>query len=102
VPVYGLGIDAGGRPFYAMRFIRGDSLKTAIAGYHADGTLKQTWASGRWRFGNSCRRFVDVCHAIDRAQPGRSASRLEAGEHHRCKHGETLVVDWGWRGDGAK
>ena len=31
VPVYGLGTDAGGRPFYAMRFIRGDSLKAAIA-----------------------------------------------------------------------
>ena len=41
VPVYGLGIDAGGRPFYAMRFIRGDSLKEAIAAYHADERLKQ-------------------------------------------------------------
>src|SRR5436190_124893 len=31
VPVYGLGTYADGRPFYAMRFIRGDSLKEAIA-----------------------------------------------------------------------
>ena len=30
VPVYGLGTDAGGRPYYAMRFIKGDSLKEAI------------------------------------------------------------------------
>ena len=30
VPVYGLGTYAGGRPYYAMRFIRGDSLKEAI------------------------------------------------------------------------
>ena len=29
VPVYGLGTYADGRPFYAMRFIRGDSLKDA-------------------------------------------------------------------------
>ena len=29
VPVYGLGTDAGGRPYYAMRFIKGDSLKEA-------------------------------------------------------------------------
>jgi serine/threonine protein kinase len=28
VPVYGLGADADGRPFYAMRFIRGDSDHT--------------------------------------------------------------------------
>jgi hypothetical protein len=31
VPVYGLGQYADGRPFYAMRFIKGDSLKEAIA-----------------------------------------------------------------------
>src|SRR6185437_3183784 len=30
VPVYGLGHYPDGRPFYAMRFIRGDSLKEAI------------------------------------------------------------------------
>ena len=30
VPVYGLGTYADGRPYYAMRFIRGDSLKEAI------------------------------------------------------------------------
>ncbi|HVS39425.1 MAG TPA: hypothetical protein VMS17_27960, partial [Gemmataceae bacterium] len=30
VPVYGLGAYADGRPFYAMRFIKGDSLKDAI------------------------------------------------------------------------
>ena len=36
VPVYGLGSDGGGRPYYAMRFIRGDSLKDAIDGFHAD------------------------------------------------------------------
>src|SRR5262245_59244090 len=30
VPVYALGFDAAGRPFYAMRFIRGESFKVAI------------------------------------------------------------------------
>ena len=37
IPVYGLGHDANGRPFYAMRFIQGDSLKEAIAAFHGDG-----------------------------------------------------------------
>jgi eukaryotic-like serine/threonine-protein kinase len=36
VPVYGLGTYGDGRPYYAMRFIRGDSLKDAIAAFHAD------------------------------------------------------------------
>ena len=34
VPVYGLGQYADGRPFYAMRFVRGDSLAEAIARFH--------------------------------------------------------------------
>ena len=36
VPVYGLGTYGDGRPFYAMRFIRGDSLKDAINTFHRD------------------------------------------------------------------
>src|SRR5690242_4532563 len=41
VPVYGLGQYADGRPFYAMRFIQGETLKDAIVRYHrtiADGS----------------------------------------------------------------
>lgn len=35
VPVYGLGAHEDGRPFYAMRFIRGQSLRAAIRDFHA-------------------------------------------------------------------
>ena len=41
VPVYGLGTYGDGRPYYAMRFIRGDSLKEAIERFHADESLKR-------------------------------------------------------------
>jgi hypothetical protein len=34
VPVYALGTFADGRPFYAMRFIKGDSLRAAIDRFH--------------------------------------------------------------------
>ena len=34
VPVYGLGTYADGRPYYAMRFIKGDNLNDAIAHFH--------------------------------------------------------------------
>ena len=37
VPVYGLGTYGGGRPYYAMRFIKGDSLKEAIDAFHQRG-----------------------------------------------------------------
>jgi serine/threonine-protein kinase len=36
VPVYGLGTYADGRPYYAMRFIRGESLKQAVDRFHAE------------------------------------------------------------------
>ena len=41
VPVYGLGTYPDGRPFYAMRFIRGDNLKSAVERFHADPELMQ-------------------------------------------------------------
>ena len=42
VPVYGLGVDEKGRPYYAMRFIRGESLKESIARFHrADGPTRE-------------------------------------------------------------
>ena len=36
VPVYGLGYDEQGRPYYAMRFVRGITLEEAVAKFHAD------------------------------------------------------------------
>ena len=41
VPVYGLGTYADGRPYYAMRFIRGDSLKEAIERFHKTGSQRR-------------------------------------------------------------
>jgi serine/threonine protein kinase/WD40 repeat protein len=37
VPVYSLGAYPDGRPFYAMRFIRGQTLHDAIKAFHAEG-----------------------------------------------------------------
>ena len=39
VPVYGLGHFEDGRPFYAMRFIKGENLQKAIQRFH--GTLRK-------------------------------------------------------------
>ena len=42
VPVYGLGTYGNGRPYYAMRFIKGDSLKEAIELFHGE-EARQGW-----------------------------------------------------------
>ncbi len=49
IPVYGLGTYADGRPFYAMRFIKGDNLKDAIARFHEADVPGATRAGGPWR-----------------------------------------------------
>src|SRR5262245_21486037 len=41
VAVYGLGTYDGGRPYYAMRFIQGDSLKESIEKFQKDVRLKR-------------------------------------------------------------
>ena len=44
-----------GRPYYAMRFIKGDSLKEAIARFHEDEALRRpSPAAGRWSCASSC------------------------------------------------
>ena len=96
VPVHGLGRDDDGRPYHAMRFIRGDSLKAAIAAFHADESLRRDPGMRSLALRELLRRFVDVCNAIDYAH-GRGVLHrdLKPGNVIVGKHGETLVVDWG-------
>ncbi len=96
VPVYGLGSYADGRPFYAMRFIRGDSLKEAIAAFHADERLKRDPGGRSLELRKLLRRFLDVCNAIEYAH-GRGVLHrdLKPGNVMVGRYGETLVVDWG-------
>jgi serine/threonine protein kinase len=64
VPVYGLGKYPDGRPFYAMRFIRGDSLKEAVDRFHEDEALKSDPGRRSLELRKLLRRFTDVCNAI--------------------------------------
>jgi serine/threonine protein kinase len=92
VPVYGLGQYADGRPFYAMRFIRGDSLKEAIDRIHKDGKPDFHGVAFRQLLG----RFIDVCNAVAYAHSRGVLHRdLKPGNIMLGKYGETLVVDWG-------
>ena len=64
VPVYGLGCYADGRPFYAMRLVRGDSLKEAIERFHADEAVKRDPGRRSLELRKLLRRFVEVCNAM--------------------------------------
>jgi serine/threonine-protein kinase len=96
VPVYGLGHHCDGRPYYAMRLIRGDSLKEAVERFHGDATLKNDPGRRLLELQKLLRRFLDVCNAIEYAH-GRGVLHrdIKPGNVIVGKYGETLVVDWG-------
>jgi len=96
VPVYGLGSYTDGRPFYAMRFIRGDSLKEAIARFHQAETARRDPGERALALRKLLSRFLDVCNAIGYAHSRGVLHRdLKPGNIMLGKYGETLVVDWG-------
>jgi hypothetical protein len=88
VPVYALGRGADGRPYYAMRFVRGRTLSEAVGAYHRQPTplaLREL-----------LRRFQDVCQAIAYAHSKGVLHRdLKPGNIMLGDYGETLVLDWG-------
>ncbi len=93
VPVYSLGTYEDGRPFYAMRFVEGDSLKEAIESYHREHPRPDPNAV---EFRKLLGRFVDVCEAIAFAHGKGVLHRdIKPGNIIVGRHGETLVVDWG-------
>ena len=99
VPVYGLGSYPDGRPFYAMRFIRGDSLHEAAKGFHKIRAAGELGAGNPFEsvaFRKLLGRFIDVCNAVGYAHSRGVLHRdLKPGNIMLGKHGETLVVDWG-------
>jgi serine/threonine-protein kinase len=96
VPVYALGTYPDGRPYYAMRFIRGDSLHTAIRHFHQreDGICRRGDRGLEQR--KLLGRFVGVCNAVAYAHSRGVLHRdLKPANVMLGKFGETLVVDWG-------
>ena len=73
VPVYGLGAYANGRPYYAMRFIRGASLKAAIERFQAADKPGRDAGERSLAVRQLLRRFVDVCNAIAYAHSRRTS-----------------------------
>ncbi len=91
VPVHGLGVHCDGRPFYVMRFIKGENLTTAIRRFHS-GAANFAGREFRWLL----RRFIDVCNTIAYAHSRGVLHRdLKPNNVMLGPFGETLVMDWG-------
>jgi tRNA A-37 threonylcarbamoyl transferase component Bud32 len=93
VPVYGLGVDSNGHPFFAMRLIQGESLKEAIARFHHKGSHS---AEHSLELRKLLARFVSLCQTIEYVHSRGVVHRdLKPANVMLGDYGETLVVDWG-------
>src|SRR5262249_30720474 len=96
VPVYGLGQYDDGRPYYAMRFIQGDSLGEAIDRFHRAEGRRRARGERALELRELLGRFIDVCNAMEFAHARGVLHRdLKPGNVMLGRYGETLVVDWG-------
>ena len=95
VPIYALGTSDDGRPYYAMRFIKGDNLSQAIRIFHKEHG-EQSPLGDSLEFRRLLGRFLDVCNAVHFAHERGVLHRdLKPGNIMLGEYGETLVVDWG-------
>jgi serine/threonine protein kinase len=95
VPIYGLGFHEDGRPYYAMRFVEGETLQKALEGFKTDN---KSASAGEWSVAIRplLRRFVDLCETIAYVHSRNVLHRdLKPLNILLGTYGETLILDWG-------
>jgi tRNA A-37 threonylcarbamoyl transferase component Bud32 len=96
VPVYGLGSDAEGRPFYAMRLVQGETLREATRRFHEADVPGRDPGERSLALRGLLARFVAVCNAVAYAHDRGVIHRdLKPSNIMLGKFGETVVLDWG-------
>ena len=96
VPVYGLGTHADGRPFYAMRFIQGETLRDAVRHFHDADLPGRDLTERALALRHLLSSFVAICKTVGYAHSRGVLHRdLKPANILLGKFGETLLVDWG-------
>jgi serine/threonine-protein kinase len=96
VPVHAVGRDAEGRPFYVMRFIRGETLRQASQHFHAADQSGRDPTERRLALRQLLSRFVAVCNSVAYAHSQGIVHRdIKPDNIILGPFGETLLIDWG-------
>ena len=94
VPIYSVGFRENGSPYYAMRLIRGRTLRHVVEEYHRESNELERYSSMGFR--RILGTFVEVCHAIEYAHTKGIVHRdIKPANIIVGENGETMVVDWG-------
>lgn len=93
VPIYRMGHDDQGKPYYSMRFVQGETLAEAIARFYA---AKLPRAERNVEYRRLLRSLIAVCETIAFAHSRHVIHRdLKPDNIILGPFGETLVLDWG-------
>ncbi len=97
VPIYGMGESPDGRPYYAMRLIRGETLHDAIARFRKECERTEFGPGERvLELRRLLGRFVEVCRTMHYAHGQGVLHRdIKPANVMLGAHGEAIVVDWG-------
>ena len=94
MPVYSAGVDHDGAPYYAMRFVSGETLQSAIESFHKN--VETNGDYDQIELQKLLRRFLDVCNTIAYAHNKGVVHRdLKPANIILGQFGETQIVDWG-------
>jgi eukaryotic-like serine/threonine-protein kinase len=95
VPIYRVGADSVGNPYYAMRLLQGETLAEAIERYHqSNPTVRFPRTNPEFR--RLLRSLIGVCDTIAFAHGRQIIHRDVKPENIMLgKFNETLVLDWG-------
>ncbi len=94
IPLYGTGTSDDGVPFYAMRYIDGQTLDATIRDFYAQKALDGKFANIQFR--NMLQSFVTICKTIAYAHNRGIVHRdLKPDNIMLGRYGEAIVVDWG-------
>lgn len=94
VPIYGVGIQEDGSPYYAMRLVHGRTLREVVEEFHRSASDRERFSGMGFR--RILSKLLDAAHAIEFAHAKNVIHRdIKPSNIIIGESGEAFLVDWG-------